>query len=178
MKEKIYSKYGTLQLDDLGYYRIVSVKEGNFNKRLHQLILKPLIDYLKYKFPEIKWDIHHKDGNKLNNEFVNLQIIPSILHTSIHMKGKSHNLGYKHTSESKENMSNSKINIRNNNKGVFGGTGASLKKSVNPEAKPWICKVGYNKRKKHIGYFHDFLTCEIIYKLIIEEINKEYAKLV
>ena len=32
------------------------------------------------------WDVHHKDGNRLNNHWVNLQRIPKSVHAAMHAR--------------------------------------------------------------------------------------------
>ncbi|MCL2115999.1 MAG: HNH endonuclease [Methanobrevibacter sp.] len=82
----IMTEFGSAYIDQKGYYRISSVKEGNNGKRLHRLIMKPLLDYLEKKYPEITWVVHHKNKNSLDNRFENLQIMSNEKHNSIHMK--------------------------------------------------------------------------------------------
>ena len=40
-------------------------------------------------------DVHHKDGNKLNNDPSNLEIIPHGDHTKLHNKSRAYKKGYK-----------------------------------------------------------------------------------
>lgn len=91
MNKILHTKYGTAKIDNTGYYRITSRKEGNNNKSLHRLIAKdyfgdwidePLIDGERI-------EIHHLDENPLNNCVLNLLPIPVSEHRILHMKGKS-----------------------------------------------------------------------------------------
>lgn len=82
----IITEFGSAYLDENGYYRISSVKEGNYGKRLHRLVMKPLLDYLEGKYPEITWIVHHKNRNSLDNRFENLEIMSSEKHNLIHLE--------------------------------------------------------------------------------------------
>lgn len=77
------TKYGVATLRKDGYYQITSWKEGNHNKLLHRLIFEDI-------YGPIPDDcvIHHKDGNKLNNCIMNLQLLTEYQHKSLHQKGK------------------------------------------------------------------------------------------
>lgn len=83
------TKWGNARVDK-GYYRITSRKEGNCGKLLHRLIARdyfgdwidePLIDGEKI-------EIHHIDGNPLNNCVLNLLPLPASEHRRLHHKGK------------------------------------------------------------------------------------------
>lgn len=93
MKNK-KTKYGRIGLSSSGYYIVTSVKEGNCHKPLHRLIYEE-------KFGKIPdgYHIHHKDGNKLNNNIDNLECLSPSNH------GKSH----KHNIETRHNLSKMKI---------------------------------------------------------------------
>lgn len=95
------TKYGNAKIKDEGYYRITSSKESNYGKLLHRLIARdyfgdwidePLIDGEKI-------EIHHIDGNPLNNCVLNLLPLPRSEHLRLHHNGK------KHSEESKQKMS-------------------------------------------------------------------------
>ncbi len=92
MKKKLHTKYGTATIDN-GYYRIKTRKEKNHNKFLHHLIWE---DFYGCKVPD-GYDIHHKNGNKLDNCILNLQLMRHSKHTKLHngdQKGKN-NRNYK-----------------------------------------------------------------------------------
>ena len=94
----IDTKFGRASINQRGYYDIVSQKEGNFRKKLHRLIYEDF-----YKVCLMSWaDIHHKDGNKLNNSIDNLELISHDNHTKLHHTGKQ----IKHSLE--RNMTHSK----------------------------------------------------------------------
>ena len=76
------TKFGNAYVGNHGYYVVTSFKEGNHNKLLHRLIFEDFYGDI----PD-NCHIHHKDGNKLNNCILNLQIIPEALHHSIHTTG-------------------------------------------------------------------------------------------
>ena len=81
---KIKTKFGTVSISDKGYYRVSSIKEGNFGKYLHRLIFE---DYYKICLLD-EVIVHHKDGDKLNNNINNLEIMLREDHISLHHAGK------------------------------------------------------------------------------------------
>ena len=96
MSETLHTKWGNAHIDEKGYYRITSRKEGNRNKRLHNLIWEAY----NGKLPE-NMVIHHIDGNKTNNRIDNLELLSSTEHATLHnkdrndfsyLKGNAHNL--------------------------------------------------------------------------------------
>lgn len=115
MTEYKNTKFGTVSINDKGYYRITSTKEGNHGKYLHRLIFEDFYG----KTPQ-NCIIHHKDGNKRNNCIMNLQILPKAKHSSLHNKGEGNGMygkggelhpgyGLKHTIERKQKSSDSHI---------------------------------------------------------------------
>jgi hypothetical protein len=112
------TKYGTAKIGKDGYYRITSMKEGNNGKILHRLIARdyfgdwidePLIDGEKI-------EIHHIDGNPLNNCVLNLLPLSKSEHLSLHKSGENNPMygktgenspryGEHHSEESKQKMS-------------------------------------------------------------------------
>lgn len=100
----IHTKFGNANINKDGYYQITSVKEGNVDKLLHRLIFE---DFYKFKIPK-QMVIHHKNGNKLDNCILNLQIMSFKNHSNYHNAGnKSAWFGKKHTLSEKEKISNS-----------------------------------------------------------------------
>lgn len=82
--ESITTKFGTARIVKSGYWQISSSKEGNNGKKLHILLFE---DY--YKCTSLTWAvIHHKDRNKLNNRYDNLELMTREEHTSLHQRGK------------------------------------------------------------------------------------------
>ena len=66
----IKTKYGNASIDNEGYYRIHTKTEGNRNKLLHRLIFEE--EHGKLSVNDI---VHHKDGDRLNNDLSNLELI-------------------------------------------------------------------------------------------------------
>lgn len=73
--------YGNGYLKDNGYYAITGGKYRG--KYLHRLIYEKNYG----KIPK-GYIIHHKDGNKLNNCIMNLELIKFTSHNSLHHKNK------------------------------------------------------------------------------------------
>lgn len=103
MSHIIKTKFGNASINSKGYYDIVSSKEGNFRKKLHRLIYE---DHFKVSL--MSWaDIHHKDGNKLNNSIDNLELILHSEHSKMHHKGKSFKMHLKSKITHSKNTSSS-----------------------------------------------------------------------
>ena len=106
-KEKpiLHTKFGTARLEK-GYYVIKTSKEGNHNQPIHRLIFE---DFYNMKIPE-DYIIHHKNGNKTDNCILNLQLLHKVTHNKLHSLGENNPFyGKKHSDESKQKMSISKI---------------------------------------------------------------------
>ncbi len=90
----LQTEFGLAKLNEKGYYRIISEKEGNNGKYLHRLIFERF-------YGEIPKDcvVHHKDNNSLNNCLMNLQLLTHSNHTSLH------HTGLKHSEETKKRIS-------------------------------------------------------------------------
>ena len=88
----IETKFGNANIDTKGHYKITSAKEGNNKKYLHRLVYE---DFWNVKLSK-EMDVHHKDGNKLNNEISNLQLLTHGEHSSLHNSGKNHPFYGKH----------------------------------------------------------------------------------
>ena len=73
-------------MDDIGYYKIITRKEGNHSKFLHRLIWE---DFWGTEIPKC-YHIHHKNGNLLDNCILNLQLIRAGEHNSLHKAGEKH----------------------------------------------------------------------------------------
>ena len=96
-KQELHTKFGIASIDK-GYYRISKGNKSNYKKYLHRLIFE---DFYGCEIPE-GFVVHHKDGNKLNNCILNLQLMSEFEHLSIHHKGLIH------SSETKLKMSKAK----------------------------------------------------------------------
>lgn len=101
--ESITTKYGTAKIHN-GYWTITTRKEGNHRKRLHRLI------YEDYYSLSLSSDdaIHHKDGNKLNNQIDNLERMSISEHITHHNMGNQYFLGKKMSKEHKAKISQAK----------------------------------------------------------------------
>lgn len=105
MGNLIETKFGKANINNKGYYDIVSVNEGNFKKKLHRLIYE---DYHGVTLLSTT-DVHHIDGNKLNNNIENLEAISHAEHSRRHMISDRNPMkGNNHTQESMFIMSANK----------------------------------------------------------------------
>lgn len=116
---------------------------------IHREIMKPiLLDALEELFPKEKWIVHHRDGDRSNNDIFNLEVMVFKKHNSIHKTGNKYRLG----------------------KWPYA---CYARKKQNPWTKTWRCKIRYNGKDKYLGYFNDFKSCEIVAKLVMEELNEK-----
>lgn len=128
----IYDKYPKYDIDvekgtvySLTYNRYVGRKCGtktnpylgltinNKSKLIHRIIW----ECVNGEIPK-GYEIHHIDGNTMNNSIYNLQIIDSFTHNSMHKMGNKYNIGKKrdckpmlgkhHTDETKRMLSSLK----------------------------------------------------------------------
>lgn len=162
---KKHHKFGTVRIDN-GYYRVSSIKEGNRDKLVHRLVVKPLLDYLSSRYPEIKWEVHHKNENKLDNRFENLQIIPKEVHRRIHGKNKHTFKGRNH---SKKTLNKIRTSLRG--KGLFGATCSFFIKSKNPEKRCWNSIINIKGNRKSLGVYEDFISSTIVHDLVLKEVG-------
>lgn len=77
--KKIQTKYGGVVRNKYGYYRIITRKEGNYNKLLHRCVVE---DYYGRIPPN--HNIHHINGNKEDNRIENLIVLPVHQHRELH----------------------------------------------------------------------------------------------
>jgi len=104
------TKFGTAKINKrIGYYQITSVKEGNDCKYLHRLIFE---DFYNMTIPK-GYIIHHKNGNKLDNCILNLQLMKRSEHMKMHNTGENHyNYGGTLSDEHKKKIGNSRRGIK------------------------------------------------------------------
>lgn len=106
-KKTINTNFGIVKEYD-GYLKVVSRKEGNHGKYLHRLIFEDF-----HKLTILKGaHVHHKDGNKLNNDIHNLELISATKHDKIHHRTKSIGM------HNKKHSNETKLKIRDSHKGV------------------------------------------------------------
>ena len=84
------TKFGSVTIHPQGYYKIRSRKEGNRDKLLHRLMWE---DFYGCEVPE-GFVVHHKDGDKLNNCILNLQLMRKSEHDKLHNCGSAHELSH------------------------------------------------------------------------------------
>ena len=80
----IKTKYGNASIDSNGYYQIRSDEYSFRGHKLHRLIMA---DAIGCGIPS-NYHVHHIDGNKLNNDLNNLELLTIEEHSSIHHKNK------------------------------------------------------------------------------------------
>ena len=96
----LHSKWGTAKIDNQGYYRITSRKEGYNMKKLHRLIFENVYG----KIPK-GMHIHHIDKNPLNNCILNLEPMTEEMHHKLHSNGKNNAMyGKNHSRETRNKM--------------------------------------------------------------------------
>ena len=86
------TKYGTAYIANNGYYTVK-------NKLLHRLIWE---DFWDFTVPK-GYVIHHKNGNKLDNCILNLQLMKHSEHNKLHMLDKDVSI------ETREKLSDLKL---------------------------------------------------------------------
>lgn len=88
--------------------------------------------------------VHHKDGDKLNNDPSNLYKTVQSDHARYHMI---------------------------NNK-IMDGTGQVWReKGKNPEYRCWVVRIMYKGNRKRLGLFEDPFTAQLVYDLVWEELD-------
>lgn len=106
-KKLLHTPFGKARLDK-GYYVIKTSKEGNHNQPLHRLIYE---NFYGFKIPD-GFIIHHKNGNKLDNCILNLQLLNNKEHRHIHGSGENNPFyGKTHSEETKNKMRYAKEGI-------------------------------------------------------------------
>lgn len=97
MSEVLKTEFGNAKIQPTGYYVITSIREGHNGKKLHRLIFEKhhRCTILPHNH------VHHIDGNKLNNDINNLELLSPAEHNSIHKTNTVH------SEETKNKISNS-----------------------------------------------------------------------
>ena len=99
--EPLETPFGRAKVDN-GYYRITTSKEGYPLRLLHVLVWE---NFYGIKKPD-GFDIHHINGDKLDNRIQNLQLLDSGVHKSYHNKGENNPMySKKHNEETRKKMS-------------------------------------------------------------------------
>lgn len=80
----IKTKFGNISLNDGKYYRVHTCKEGNKGKMFHKLVWE---DFYGCDVPD-GYIIHHKNGNRLDNCILNLQLMRKSDHSIHHNKNR------------------------------------------------------------------------------------------
>jgi hypothetical protein len=114
----IKTEFGKAYISSKGYYMIYSNELNNKGKLLHRLVYEKFIGII----PD-NYDIHHIDGNRLNNEIYNLQCLSHSEHIKLHAVDREFSdetrknlslalTGKKLTKEQRKNISEGKKGIR------------------------------------------------------------------
>jgi hypothetical protein len=115
MERVLHTKWGNAKIDNWGYYRITSRKEGNSRKFLHRLIWE---DFWGTEVPQ-GYVIHHKNGNKLDNCILNLQLMRDKDHNCLHKSGENHHMFGKHHSDETKKQISYVQSEKNNTSGYY-----------------------------------------------------------
>lgn len=138
MGKVLHTKWGNANIDTDGYYRITSKKEGNHNKLLHRLIWE---DFYNTEVPK-GYVIHHRNGDKLCNCILNLQLMRWGEHTYLHIHHNG-NYGEKNPFYGKQHSLDSLVKMskgHNNTSGYLRVT----KRECN------TCKQGFRWEYKYV----------------------------
>lgn len=188
------TKFGNARLSNEGYYVISSTKEGNHGKKLHRLIFE---DFYQIILPS-DMHIHHNDGNKTNNEIWNLIPMTNSEHIRLHKKGCKMSDDFKRKMskihKGKKLSSEQVEEIRQRTQGEgnpmygkhhdietkqkisekvrkydFCGRNVYFKRNLADADNPRRCfEMRYNRWTLPIGWFMEWISCEIINDLIEE----------
>lgn len=153
------TKFGTATLNNHGYYRIISGKEGNNGRLLHRLIWE---DWYGKPVPK-GCQIHHLNEIKTDNRIQNLQCVERSAHMRFHkgnekapllgLFGEEHpRYGKPHSEETRKRLSKLK-----NTTGIM-----NVSKEVSPRSKQgfrWLYQY-YENGKKHRIYRVDLKELE------------------
>lgn len=151
------SKYGNLRIDNKGYYEVSSRKKGYHKKSLHRLIWE---DHYGKAVPK-DYFIHHINENRKDNRIQNLQCVHKTVHNRHHFSSKKHI----------DRIIEVAIKKRKFPKTIE-AVGARLNKNVSSEKKCWYSQICHCQKIKSLGYFEDFVSASIVYKLVANEIRE------
>lgn len=172
----LHTQWGNASVEK-GYYRITSIKEGNYNKRMHRLVWE---EFYGKPIPR-GYVIHHMNGDKLDNRIQNLQLVENSKHSRFHNSGKiiseetrrkmsENNIGMLGKSHSEE----SKIKISESKKGVKHSLDSKKNMSKSRNTVGYF-RVGIQSNKKCIQgftYVYRYLEDNIPKKLSSVDISK------
>lgn len=86
-QEHLHTRFGNVSINKTdGYYRVTTSKQGNHSKRWHRLIFEDFYGPIPKGYI-----VHHKDGNKLNNCLMNLEILKQSTHRTNHYLNSDEN---------------------------------------------------------------------------------------
>ena len=169
----LHTKWGTARSYG-DYYRITSYSEGNRDKRLHRLIWEAYHG----EIPD-GYVVHHKDGNKLNNDISNLELLTDSAHKKLFKhdeKTKQFLLDnlrkYPHGMLGKKCSETTKQKISQANKGNFHSFETKRNESISKNTSGYLfvyknkrkdCKQGFMwvYRFTHKGIKHEFSSVDI-----------------
>lgn len=142
----IGTKWGKANINNKGYYDIVSKKEGNFRKKCHRLIYEDYYNVCLLSFV----DIHHIDGDKLNNSINNLEPLYHGEHSHLHTIGENNPMyGKRATTETRKKMSKAHSGENNSMYGKHHSVETRKKLSEANKGKPHIPETYFNKSSKN-----------------------------
>ena len=140
--------FGRAKINAYGYYKITSRKEGNHGKLLHRLIFEKFHGPI----PE-NYVVHHKDGDKLNNCILNLELLTSEKHQQNHHLGNEkihrkislahNNTGYRNVSINRRDQYKQGFTYRyryydeGKHKAIYCVSLEGLKEKVLAKGLPW-----------------------------------------
>ena len=140
------TKWGNAKVDNHGYYQITSAKYGKNGERLHRVIFEDFYGEIPKGYV-----IHHKDGDKLNNCIMNLQLLSDSEHKSLHHKGKKYALGVKRSIETRQKMSDAHKGIPKSEEHKD-----NLSKSRNTLGYLRVCKKPNKSCKQGFTYHYEY----------------------
>lgn len=114
-----------------------------------------LLDALEELFPKETWVVHHKDEDRSNNNIFNLEMMTDSNHKRLHSNGNKYGIGNK--SRLKQTGSKPYATYINRN--------------MNPYKRVWQSSLKYKNKRISLGVFEDFISCEIVAKIVMGEIR-------